>query len=107
MKIENKFLPESDDSLPDFTVDTNVNFDIVKPYFKASTYNKFLTLVKSKSLKKLWHCGTCKEKLEDRNVQLCCDECLSWFHLSCTELSDDENLPEKWYCSGCMKPEEA
>jgi len=52
-------------------------------------------------------CGACSNNCQDNSIQ--CDDCLSWFHFQCLNLSQEqieyylENSQESWFCYNCEK----
>ena len=51
------------------------------------------------------HCGECSFKYDDSESWVCCDACLDWFHVSCTNLNyvDSEDIDGMdWSCIKCQ-----
>ena len=47
-------------------------------------------------------CGADAEDSDDERMMICCDQCLSWQHNECMEITEDEDaLPDKYLCERC------
>ena len=46
-------------------------------------------------------CGLVYGCPDDNEVWICCDCCGQWWDIRCTEISDEENIPDTFVCSGC------
>lgn len=82
--------------------DNKVNISIVKDIFERATF-KSLEKIINHFKKKRWHCFICQKQTcitNKSNISICCDKCMCWSHLECTDING--HVPEnEWFCSHC------
>ena len=39
--------------------------------------------------------------LDDGGLWIACDGCNDWFDLKCTDVEDEEHVPDTYYCLNC------
>ena len=79
--------------------DKLVKIDILKYFLTASVYSAFQESISDKKRVPKWYCKTCNKMLE--GTVICCDRCISWIHIKCTNLSKEPKKNEDWFCTEC------
>ena len=85
--------------LPDSLLDENVNITFIEEYCAGNTFIKLKQLVKEKSKRSAWKCGTCSKFLGKKHSILC-DQCLPWSHYNCSKLK--KKPVRNWFCMKCV-----
>ena len=71
--------------LSDSLLDENVNITLIEGYCAGNNFIKSKQLVKEKSKRSAWKCGSCSKFLRKKHSILC-DRCLLWSHYNCSKL---------------------
>ena len=85
--------------LPDSLLDENVNINFIEEYRAGNTFIKLKQLVKEKSKRSAWKCGTCSKFLGKKH-SIFCDRCLLWSHYNCSKLK--KKPVGNWFCIKCV-----
>lgn len=78
----------------------SINLEGTKKFLDNKCYKYLMDEVERLNNNEYWACAKCNRNLN--NIQLMCNKCLDWFHLSCTEYKSAA-LPKNftYYCSSC------
>lgn len=103
--VEEKLITEEDlepalEKIPTMLTDDTINIYRVKKYFTHSGWKRMIALVSRVKREKSWHCKSCCRDLNDKQLQIGCDVCLEWYHLSCTGKSRPPKT-KTWICRHC------
>ena len=86
-------------------LDENVNIFEIRKHFTSDMWKAVLEIIECKREHSDWLCNVCYKDLEDQTA-ICCDSCLTWFHLNCAGLTKIPKRKE-WFCRTCFSKSES
>ncbi|XP_038062975.1 uncharacterized protein LOC119733644 [Patiria miniata] len=91
------------EKVPMECLDENVAINTVRKFFSYDAWILVTQVLKVLKTKGVWLCSTCNDELA-KSTSVCCEACLSWFHIKCIGLNDPPKK-KNWFCRGCNSNE--